>query len=182
MHQRVGRLPHPINPRAGSRHTFPAQARSRKRTAIRGAPVEPCPASPSRRPANGHSVATMHASVAPVDFEILALSLEKFRWKTEGDFAALENLFDDDMVFVHLTGDITTKAEWMLQLRAGTFRYDRIEPHEATVSVYGSTAVLVGKALFEVNGGIAYPLVYTEVYTRKSGDWKLVNLHTTLDH
>ena len=45
--------------------------------------------------------------------------------------------------------------------------------------MYGNTAVLVGKAAFTVNGGSVYNLVYTEVYTKKNGKWKLVNLHTT---
>ncbi|PTT11366.1 hypothetical protein DBR27_06195, partial [Flavobacterium sp. HMWF030] len=48
-----------------------------------------------------------------------------------------------------------------------------------SVKVYGDTAVLVGKALFTVNGGSKYNLVYTEVYTKKNNQWKLVNLHTT---
>lgn len=34
--------------------------------------------------------------------EIYALSLEKFRWKTEGYFDQLADLFDDCIVFVHL--------------------------------------------------------------------------------
>jgi ketosteroid isomerase-like protein len=43
-------------------------------------------------------------------------------------------------------------------------------------------AVLVGKATFKVtlNGSKGtWTLVYTEVYTKKANQWKLVNLHTT---
>ncbi|MFV8466717.1 nuclear transport factor 2 family protein [Flavobacterium sp. LB1P62] len=111
--------------------------------------------------------------------EILNLSLEKFRWKTEGDFDAIENLFDDELVFVHITGHITTKKDWMNQLRNGSFVYNKIEQKEASVKVYRDTAVLVGKAKFTINGGSLYHLVYTEVYTKKNDKWKLVNLHTT---
>lgn len=49
--------------------------------------------------------------------------------------------------------------------------------------MYGDTAVLVGRATFRVTmggSGGTYNLVYTEVYTRKHGQWKLVNLHTTM--
>jgi hypothetical protein len=110
--------------------------------------------------------------------EIYALSKEKFRWKTEGRFDQLADLFDEDLVFVHLNGYITSKQEWMSQLRSRRFVYDRIDFKEASVRVYGGTVVLVGKATFVVNGGSVYPLVYTEVYTRKNNQWKLVNLHT----
>ncbi|MFV5697400.1 nuclear transport factor 2 family protein [Flavobacterium sp. ZT3R17] len=111
--------------------------------------------------------------------EILHLSLEKFRWKTEGRIDLVEDLFDDELVFIHITGQMTTKAEWIKQLKSGNFVYNKIEQKEAAVKVYGDTAVLVGKAYFTVNGGSLYKLVYTEVYTKKNEKWKLVNLHTT---
>lgn len=114
-----------------------------------------------------------------VEKEILQLSLDKFKWKTTGNIDAVEGLFDDELVFVHLTGHITTKADWISQLKTKRFVYNKIEQKEASAKVYGNTAVLVGKAKFTVNGGSVYNLVYTEVYTKKSDKWKLVNLHTT---
>ncbi len=57
--------------------------------------------------------------------------------------------------------------------------YNKIELKDASAKVYGNTAVLAGKAIFTVNGGSVYKLVYTEVYTKKNNQWKLVNLHTT---
>lgn len=111
--------------------------------------------------------------------EIYNLSLDKFRWKTEGNFDAIEDLFDDELVFVHITGHITTKKDWMQQMRNKNFVYNKIELKEAFVTSYGENAVLVGKAKFTVNGGNIYNLVYTEVYTTKNNQWKLVNIHTT---
>ncbi|WP_428329815.1 nuclear transport factor 2 family protein [Mucilaginibacter sp.] len=111
--------------------------------------------------------------------EILQLSLEKFRWKTEGEIDRIADLFDDDLVFIHITGHQTTKTEWISQLRSKHFVYNRINQREAKVKAYGDTAVLVGKADFRVNGGSLYKLIYTEVYTKKKNQWKLVNLHTT---
>jgi len=35
-----------------------------------------------------------------------------------------------------------------------------------------------GKAIFTVNGGTMYHLVYTKVYARKRVSWKFANLHT----
>lgn len=111
--------------------------------------------------------------------EILNLSLDKFKWKTSGQIDRVQELFDDDLVFIHLTGHITTKKDWINQLKSGSFVYNKIELKEHNAKVYGETAVLVGKALFTVNGGSKYNLVYTEVYTKKNNQWKLVNLHTT---
>jgi hypothetical protein len=111
--------------------------------------------------------------------EILNLSLDKFHWKTTGQIDKVENLFDDELIFIHLTGHTTTKTEWIKQMVSKQFVYNRIELKEHTAKVYGNTAVLVGRAKFTVNGGSVYHLIYTEVYTKKNNEWKLVNLHTT---
>jgi hypothetical protein len=123
----------------------------------------------------------MEAPAQATEKEIIELSQEKFRWKTTGKFDLLANLFDDELVFIHLTGHVTTKADWISQLKRGTFVYNKIEQKEASAKVYGNTAVLVGRAKFTVNGGSVYHLIYTEVYTKKHNKWKLVNLHTTSD-
>lgn len=112
--------------------------------------------------------------------EILDLSKEKFLWKTSNQFDKLAALFDDELIFIHITGHITTKADWINQLKNRRFVYNKIEQRNASVKLYGNTAVLVGKAEFTVNGGSIYNLIYTEVYTRIENQWKLVNLHTTL--
>jgi len=121
---------------------------------------------------------TMETPLTAVE-EILELSLDKFRWKTTHQIDKVANLFDDELLFIHITGHVTSKAEWIKQLKNKSFVYDKIEPQEHHAQIYGNTAVLVGKAWFTVNGGSIYKLVYTEVYTKKNENWKLVNLHTT---
>lgn len=111
--------------------------------------------------------------------EIMELSNEKFKWKTSGQFEKLADLFDDELIFIHITGHRTTKEDWINLLKSRQFVYEKIEPKEQAAKVYGETAVLVGKAKFIVNHGAIYHLVYTEVYVKKEGSWKLVNLHTT---
>ena len=53
--------------------------------------------------------------------EILQLSADKFRWKTEGRIDLVADLFDDNLVFVHITGRITTKEDWIGQLKSKRF-------------------------------------------------------------
>jgi hypothetical protein len=111
--------------------------------------------------------------------EILDLSKEKFQWKTTGKFDPLAQLFDDELIFIHITGQIATKANWISLLKTRTFVYNRIELKEASAKVSGNTAILVRRAKFTVNGSSVYHLIYTEVYTKKNDKWRLVNLHTT---
>jgi Domain of unknown function (DUF4440) len=118
------------------------------------------------------------AQPAAAENEVIKLSADKYRWKTEQQIDQLESLFDNSLVFVHINGYISNKKEWIGEMRSGRFVYNEINIKEASAKIYGSTAVLVGKAVFKVNGGSIYKLVYTEVYTKKNEQWKLVNIHT----
>jgi Domain of unknown function (DUF4440) len=110
--------------------------------------------------------------------EVIQLSAEKYAWYIDKKFDLVENLYHDSLVFIHITGHHSHKNAWITQMRLGSFVYNKITIKEATAKVYGSTAVLVGKAVFIVNGGSIYNLIYTEVYTKKLDEWKLVNIHT----
>ncbi len=123
----------------------------------------------------------MHFKETKIESLIRDLSMNKFRWKTSGMIDLVEELFDDDLVFVHINGYISPKDQWIEELRSGRFIYHSIDVKETSVKAYENTAVLVGKANFKVtmNGSKAsFKLTYTEVYAIKKGSWKLVNLHT----
>ncbi|RVO69947.1 nuclear transport factor 2 family protein [Sinorhizobium medicae] len=114
--------------------------------------------------------------------KILALSLAKFRWKTSGDIGRLGDLFDDDLHFVHITGHVSSKTEWIDELRSGRFVYESIEPKGASVETRGDEAVLTGRAVFTVRMGGhrgVYRLQFTQTYVRKDGGWKLRELLTS---
>jgi hypothetical protein len=109
------------------------------------------------------------------------LSKAKFAWKTGGDIDSVEDLFDDELIFVHLNGHVTTKKAWIAEMRSRRFVYRRIAPREMVARLYDGAGVVFGKARFDVtmNGySGSYDLAFTEVYVRKQDGWKLVNLHT----
>lgn len=124
----------------------------------------------------------MNTSNRSVEDEILALSLAKFGWKTSGQIDRVEDLFDDDLHFVHITGHVSSKAEWMEELRSGRFVYNRIEPRGASVAIEGDKATLKGRAVFTVTMGGhrgQFRLQFTEIYVRRASRWKLVELLTS---
>ena len=69
---------------------------------------------------------------AQTEKEILELSLEKFRWKTTKQFDLLADLFDDDLVFVHITGHVTTKEDWIKPAEIRQVCYNKLEPKDAS--------------------------------------------------
>jgi hypothetical protein len=105
---------------------------------------------------------------AAVEDEIRALSVTKWRWATGGQLDRFEDVFDDELVFVHLNGYITSKPEWMSELRSQRFIYDRVEPHETSVrALSDDAAAVVARGTFTVNGGMVFKLVCTEVYAKR---------------
>lgn len=114
---------------------------------------------------------------AAVEHEIRTLSEAKWRWATDGQLDRLADLFDDELVFVHLNGHITSKQEWMSELLSRRFVYNQIEPRKTSVCAFGDAAVVVGRGRFTVNGGLLFNFVCTEVYAKRGGQWKLVSLH-----
>jgi hypothetical protein len=105
--------------------------------------------------------------------EIRALSEQQFRWAADGEIDRFADLLDDNLAFVHLTGQISSKAEWVAQLRAGAYGYREMKFVDCDVHVHGNTAVLVGRVDILAASGHTWRLAVTEVYvkSREAGSW-----------
>ena len=130
--------------------------------------------------------AEKQASVAPqsgpkAEQEVLSLSKEKWRWMSEKKVEALEGLFHDESVFVHMGGTMSRKQELDV-IKTGRIHYKDVEIQEASVRFVGTTAIVLNKIrLIAVVGGneVTNPFVVTEVYVRESDVWKLASLSFT---
>ena len=92
------------------------------------------------------------ATTGAVEDDVYDLSLEKSRWKTKGDFDELADLFDYELVFVHLTGSLTSKQEWMRQLRTHSFVRERAPTMAEAMS--SSSGNRVDRQLGERQSGV----------------------------
>jgi 4-carboxymuconolactone decarboxylase len=100
---------------------------------------------------------------------------------SERKLDALEGLFHDKAVFVHM-GGIMSRAKELDVIKSGRIHYKKAEIQEASVRVIGTTAILLNKIrLVAVVGGneVTNPFVVTEVYVRQGGAWKLGSLSFT---
>lgn len=114
--------------------------------------------------------------------EILALSDQKWRWMSERDVAALEDLFHEDAVFVHM-GATFVKAQELEIIRSGEIQYKAIDLHEVSVPFLDETiAILLNRLdLVAVVGEdeVTNPFVVTEVYVDNGGRWALASMSFT---
>ena len=113
--------------------------------------------------------------------EVTNLSKEKWRWMSERDVGALDALFHEKSVFVHMGGSWGKEQELEI-INSGGIHYKHADIHEVSVNIIGATAILLNRiTLLAVVGGneVTNPFTVTEVYVRQDNGWKLASLSFT---
>jgi hypothetical protein len=113
--------------------------------------------------------------------EVLALSKDKWGWMSERKVDALETLFHEKAVFVHMGGSMS-RAQELEVIRSGAIHYKKADIQESSARIIGTTAIVLNRIrLLAVVGGneVTNPFVVTEVYVREGEAWKLVALSFT---
>ena len=125
-------------------------------------------------------VPSLSFSQEKVEKHILHLSDKKFTWLINKQLDSLENLLDDNLMYIHSNGWIETKQEVLDNLRLGKLVYTGVKIEDAQVRMYKGAALVTGKGRFSgVNNGNAFDLnlLYTEVYVLNKKKWKLASRH-----
>ncbi len=122
--------------------------------------------------ARGQSVQEEKGAAA----EILALEARRFRAMAEVDVPTLEKILADDMTYSHSTGLVQTKPELIKSLQSGEMKYESIISHDPKVRLYGTTAVVTGRATVILGSGgePGIELRYLDVYVKQSAGWRMV--------
>ncbi|MFN2637556.1 MAG: nuclear transport factor 2 family protein [Gemmatimonadaceae bacterium] len=98
------------------------------------------------------------------------------------DFAALDRLVDDALVFTGPDGAVYGKADDLKGHRDGMIRITRLEPSEERVQEFGSIAVV--SVRMQMSGtfrGEAFsgPFRYTRVWCQRPDGWRVVAGHVS---
>ncbi len=113
--------------------------------------------------------------------EVINLSKEKWDWMSVRDVEALDALFHEKSVFVHMGGAWGKEREIEI-IKSGGIHYKQADIHEVSVKIIGATAILLNRiTLLAVVGGneVTNPFMVTEVYVQPEGGWKLASLSFT---
>jgi ketosteroid isomerase-like protein len=98
------------------------------------------------------------------------------------DVAALERTFSEDLIYAHSTGNIETRDEYMVRLKAGKQRYDTMTYEKTKVTVHGNSVVLHAITRFtgkNDSGAFNDHLMMIHFWVKKGKDWRLVAHQTT---
>jgi len=129
--------------------------------------------------------AMLQANPAQDVVDVSALTALESVWNQahiRGDVQALERLWAADMVVVVPKMKPMSRAEAMkMTLSAGAW-FDRYDSSDLRVRVYGDTALVSGRLVrTRKMTGISVEDVwlFTKVYVRTAGEWKVVAFHTS---
>src|ERR1700761_650903 len=92
------------------------------------------------------------------------------------DFDTLSNLLDEELIYVHSTGRIMTKAEYIAHLRQDSFAYETIEAVNSGYCAANESFVLVQNvsARMKIKGEfIDTKLSVMTVWRIRYEEWKL---------
>jgi ketosteroid isomerase-like protein len=98
------------------------------------------------------------------------------------DFAALDRLLADDLLYTHSNAVTDTKAEYLAALRSGKYRYKAARCEGVTVRIHGTTAIVNGRGFLEVDvEGAPRSLAnaFTNVWVRAPEGWRMTAWQST---
>lgn len=113
---------------------------------------------------------------------IVELDKKRMQAMATKDFATLEEVLGDDLVYTHSTARLDTKQSLIDNMKSGSTVYTSFEPSEVAAQEFGDTVVLTGVAhATVVSSGTpsAFGVRFTDVYTRRGGLWQMVAWHST---
>lgn len=82
--------------------------------------------------------------------QVQAAEDARYAAQTGDDFAAMDKLFADDLVYIHSSAVVDNKASYIDSMRSGNVKYRKMQRSDVTVRTYGCLAIITGLANFDV--------------------------------
>jgi hypothetical protein len=126
---------------------------------------------------SGRAFAADQAGDSKPESEIRQLENRRFQAMLKVDAEELNRLLADDLTYTHSSGAVDTKSQLIDSLKSGERKYQAIEPQDLKVRLYGSAAVVTGRARLKTvskRQESDFRVQFTDVYAKKNGHWQMV--------
>ena len=113
---------------------------------------------------------------------IIDLDKKRMTAMAEQDYATLNEVLADDLVYTHSSARLDTKASLIGNMRSGSTVYTSVVPSDVKAQDLGDTVVLPGSCRIGVNAGgraNSFGVRFTDVYANKGGRWQMVTWQST---
>lgn len=122
------------------------------------------------------------AAAQAADAPALEADRARFDAQVKGEVATLDRLLGSDLTYVHSSGALETKDEFLGGIKSGKYKYRAIATEGVVARSYGDVTVLGGQATIDVvvDGKDLHVVVrYTDVWVKRDGRWQMVAWHST---
>ena len=113
---------------------------------------------------------------------IIDLDMKRMQAMAAKDFATLNAVLADDLIYTHSSARLDTKKSLIGNMQSGATVYTSLEPSEVKAQDLGDAVVLTGVARIKVvsNGTPnAFSVRFTDVYAKRNGRWQMVTWQST---
>ncbi len=114
--------------------------------------------------------------------EALAAEAARYAAQMNNDFAAMEKLYGDDLVYIHSSTAVDTKASFIESMRSGAVRYRKMTLGDVTVRCFGGLAIISGAGTFEVTArgqDMTLDLLFHAIWAKRAGGLQFVSWQAT---
>jgi hypothetical protein len=124
----------------------------------------------------------MAGTEAITEAEALAAEQARYAAQMNNDFAAMQRMFGDDLVYIHSSTVVDTKASFIESMRSGAVKYRNMTRGEVKVRTFGSVAIITGSGVFEVTArgqDLRLDLLFTVAWAKRGGVPQFVSWQAT---
>jgi hypothetical protein len=114
--------------------------------------------------------------------EALEAEAARYRAQTSGDFAALDRLIGDDLVYYHSSAVIDDKKSYIESMRSGATKYRTMTRGDAKARIFGNVAVITGNTKFDVTvkgQDRTLDLLFHAIWVKRNGAVQFVSWQST---
>lgn len=113
-----------------------------------------------------------------------ALRAEDARYtaQTTNDFATMERMFAQDLVYIHSSGAVDDKGSYIESMRSGTVKYRAMRRSDIKVRTYGCLAIITGNAEFDITAKseeVSVQLRFHSVWVKRGQAVQFVSWQST---
>lgn len=126
--------------------------------------------------------ATERKSGTSLADQVLAVDAQRTHALINNDAAALDRILALDVTYVTGDGVLNARSNLLSDIRSRKLSYSRLQYQDTSVRLFGSTAILVSRAIVRgryESTALVYELFVTRVYVRDNGRWLLEAIQST---
>jgi hypothetical protein len=113
---------------------------------------------------------------------IIALDQKRMEATVKQDYAALDAIIGDDLIYTHSTCRMDTKQSLIGNMKSGSTVYTSLSASDVVAQDLGDAVVLTGVARVGVNSNgrpNSFGIRFVNVYANRGGEWKMVTWQST---